>query len=191
MPEQRVGLHLDQLMLRRGSISVSVVLVPIEMVQLHRDDRARLWVLNLKRALQDADLQPVIPVKLTDQVARLVTQGELLAVTREHNLGDVNAEELPFLSLAQTVKEDVVDSTLSTADDSFASILIEEAWLVLHIDLFLQLEVVLAEDENLSLKGHVDICATADSREDLNCLTLAVDRSNQTQIIRREEVDLI
>ena len=161
MPEQRVGLHLDQLMLRRGSIAISIVLVPIEMVQLHRDDRARLWVLNLKRALQDADLQPVIPVKLTDQVARLVTQGELLAVTREHNLGDVNAKELPFLSLAQTVKEDVVDSTLSTADDSFASILIEEAWLVLHIDLFLQLEVVLAEDENLSLESHVDICATA------------------------------
>ena len=124
MPEQWVSLHLDQLMLGRGSISVSVVLVPIEMVQLHRDDRARLWILNLERALQDADLQPVIPVKLTDQVARLVTQGELLAVTREHNLGDVNAEELPFLGLAQTVEQDVVDSTFSTADDSFASILI-------------------------------------------------------------------
>ena len=46
----------------------------------------------------------MVPVKLTDQVPCLVTEGELFGVTGEHDLGDVDAEKLALLGLAQTVE---------------------------------------------------------------------------------------
>ena len=63
--------------------------------------------------------------------------------------------------------------------------------LVLHIDLLFQLKVALAKDEDLPLEGDVDVRGGADCREDLNSLTLAVDRCNQAEIVRAEEVDLV
>ncbi len=99
----------------------------------------------------------MIPVKLADQVACLVTKSELFRIAREHDLRDVNAEELPLLGLAQTVEQDVVDGTFGATNDGFAPIFVKEARLVLHINLLLELEVTFTEDEDLALQSHIDI----------------------------------
>ena len=62
------------------------------MVQLDGDDAARLWVLDLECAIENADLQPMVAIKLREQIASLVTQRELLGVSGEHDLGDVDAK---------------------------------------------------------------------------------------------------
>jgi len=64
VPEKRVGLHLDDLVLRGSSVTLSVVLEALQVIQLHWDNRASLWVLDLKSAVQNTDLQPVVSVEL-------------------------------------------------------------------------------------------------------------------------------
>ena len=51
------------------------------MVQLDGDDAAGLWVLDLKCAVEDTDLKPMIAIELRDQVSSLVAQCELLGVS--------------------------------------------------------------------------------------------------------------
>ena len=109
------------------------------MVQLDGDDAARLWVLDLKCAIKDADLQPMIAIKLRDQVSSLVTQRELLRVSGEHDLSDIDAKQLTLLRLAQTVEQDIVDGTFLAANDRFAAILVQVHRLVFHVDLLLEL----------------------------------------------------
>ena len=157
VPEQRMSLDLDQLVRGSFGITISVVLEAVQMVKLDRDDRARLRVLNLKRTIQNADLQPVITVKLRDQLTSLVSQSELLGVSGEHDFGDIDTEELALLSLAQAIEKDVVDSSFLATNDRFSTILIQEHRLILHVDLFLELQVVLAEDQNLAFECHIDV----------------------------------
>ena len=157
MPKQWMSLHLDKLVLTRGGISFSVVLETLEVIQLHWNDRASLWVLDLECSIEDADLQPVVTIKLRNQITCLIAQGEFLRVAREHDLRDVDTEELSLLRLAQTVKQNVVDCSFLATDDGFAAILVQEHRLVLHVDLLLQLQVALAEDENLAFECHIDV----------------------------------
>ena len=161
------------------------------MVQLDGDDAARLWVLDLECAIENTDLEPMIAIKLRDQVSSLVTQSELLGVSREHDLGDVDAKQLTLLGLAQTVEQDVVDGAFLAANDRFSTVLVQVHRLVLHVDLLLQLQVTLAEDEDFSFKSDIDVRAGPHGREDFDSLTLAIDRCNQTEIIAAEEVDLV
>ena len=191
VPEEWMRLDFNQLVRWRFSITISIVLEAVQMVKLDRDDRARLGVLNLERTIQDADLKPVITVELWDQLTSLVGEGELFRVPGEHDLGNVDAEELTLLGLAQAVEKDIVDSSFLATNDRFPAIFIQEHRLVLHVDLFLQLQVVLAEDEDLAFECHIDVRWWTDCREDLDSLALAVDCGNQTQIIWREEVDLV
>ena len=158
VPEQRVSLDLDQLVRGSFGFTISVVLEAVQMVKLDWDDRARLRVLNLERTIQNADLEPVITVELRDQLTSLVSKSELFGVSREHDLGNIDAEELALLCLAQTVEEDIVDSAFLTTNDRFSTVLIQEHRLILHIDLFLQLQVVLAKDQNLAFECHIDVC---------------------------------
>ena len=74
------------------------------MIELHRNDRTGLRVLDLECAVQDADLEPVVPVELGDQVSRLIAEGELLGVAREHDLCNVDTEDLTLLCLALAVE---------------------------------------------------------------------------------------
>ena len=74
------------------------------MIELHRNDRAGLRVLDLECAVQDADLKPVVPVELGDQVSCLIAEGELLGVAREHDLSNVNTEDLALLRLALAIE---------------------------------------------------------------------------------------
>ena len=53
------------------------------------------------------------------------------------------------------------------------------------------MQVALSKDQNLPLESNIDVRAGAHRREDLNCLALAVDRGDQAQVVRREEVDLV
>jgi len=99
----------------------------------------------------------MISIKLRNQIPRLVAKSEFLGVTREHNLGDIYAKKLSFLSLAQTVEKDIVDSALLTADNSLFAIFVQVHRLILHVDLLFQLQVALTKDQDLSFKGHVDI----------------------------------
>ena len=157
MPEQGVRLHFDELVGRGGRVALSIVLEALEMVKLYGDDAARLWVLDLKGAVEDTDLQPMVTIKLRDKISRLVAEGELLAVSREHDLGDVNAEKLPLLGLAQTIEQDVIDGTFLAADDSFTTILVKVHRLILHVDLLFQLQVALTEDEDFPFKSDIDV----------------------------------
>ena len=161
------------------------------MVQLDGDDAARLRVLDLECAIENADLQPMIAIKLRDQVASLVTQCELLGVSGEHDLGDIDAKELTLLRLAQTVEQDIVDCALLAANDRFAAILVQMHRLVLHVDLLLELQIALAEDEDFPLKRNVDVRAGAYGGEHFHGLTLTVDSCNQAEIVAAEEVNLV
>lgn len=133
----------------------------------------------------------MVPIKLRNQVASLVAEGELVRVSREHDLGDVDAEHLPFLGLAHAVEQDVVDGALSTTHDGLSAVFVEENGLVLHVNLLFQLQVALPKDENLPFKGNVDISGGADSTENFDCLTFAIDSGDQTQVVGVEEVDLV
>ena len=161
------------------------------MIKLDRNDGARLGVLDLKRAIEDADLQPMVAIELRDQVTSLVAEGKLLAVAREHNLRDVHAKELAFLGLTKRVEQDIVDSAFCAAYDSLTAVLIEVHGLILHVDLLLQLQVLLAKDQDLALQGHIDVRRGAYRAENLYSLALTVDRCDQAEVVRREEVDLI
>ena len=76
----------------------------------------------------------MITIELRDQVTGLVAEGKLLGVAREHDLSNVDAEELTLLRLAQTIEQNVVDRAFLATDDSLSSIFIEELRLVLHVD---------------------------------------------------------
>ena len=80
VPEKWVSLHLNQLVRGRGRIALSIVLEALQVVELHGDNAARLRIFDLESAIQDADLQPMIPIELRDQVTGLIAQGELLGV---------------------------------------------------------------------------------------------------------------
>ena len=179
VPEKRMGLHLDELVSGSGSLALRVILEALHMVKLDRNDGARLGILDLKGAIEDADLQPMVAIELRDQVTSLVAEGKLLAVAREHDLRDVHAEELALLGLAERVEQDIVDSAFSAAHDSLSAILVEEHGLILHVDLLLQLQVLLAKDQDLALQGHIDVRRGAHRTENLHSLTLTVDCCNQ------------
>lgn len=88
----------------------------------------------------------MIPIELRDQVSVLVNEGEFLRIAREHDLVDIDLEELLLLRLALGFEQNVVNRTFKAADDSFRSIFIHVLRLVVHHDLLLKLEVSLAED---------------------------------------------
>ena len=157
MPEERMSLNLNELVGRCGSVTLCVVLEALKMVQLDRDDRAGLRILDLKGTVQDADLEPMVAIELRDQVTSLIAQGKLLRIAREHDLCDIDTEQLALLSLAKTIKQDVVNSAFRTTDNGLATIFIQVRRLVFHIDLLLQLQVVFAEDKNLSLERNIDV----------------------------------
>ena len=73
MPEKRVSLDLNELIGRCGSISISIVLETLEMVELDWNDWAWLGVLDFEGTVIDADLEPMISIELGDQVTRLIT----------------------------------------------------------------------------------------------------------------------
>jgi hypothetical protein len=56
MPEQWMGLHLNQLILRSGRQSLRILLEVIQVVQLNWNDGARLWILNLKDSIEITEL---------------------------------------------------------------------------------------------------------------------------------------
>ena len=161
------------------------------MVKLDRNHRAGLRVLDLEGTVKDADLQPMVAIELRDQVTGLVAKGKLLAVAREHNLRDIHAEELALLGLAKRIEQDIIDCAFSAAHDSLSAVLVKEHGLILHVDLLLQLQILLSKDQDLALQGHIDVCRGAHGAENFHSLALAVDRCNQAEVIRREEVDLI
>jgi len=133
----------------------------------------------------------MISIELRDKVSCLVTEGKLFRITREHDLGNVDTEDLAFLSLGQTVEQNVVDCALSASNDSLTSIFIQVHGLIFHVDLLLELQVCLAKDEDFPFECDIDVCGGAYSREDFHSLTLAIDSGNQAQVIRGEEVDLV
>ena len=56
VPEERMRLHLDQLVGRSCCVALSIVLEALQVVKLNRDDASRLGVLDLKCAIEDANL---------------------------------------------------------------------------------------------------------------------------------------
>ena len=64
VPEKRVSLHLNDLVFRSRCLTFGVILEPVHMVELNGDNRTSLGVLDLEGAVEDADLQPVIAIKL-------------------------------------------------------------------------------------------------------------------------------
>lgn len=81
MPEKRMSLHFDDLIFRGSGISLCVVLETAQVIKLNWYDGACLWILDLKGAVQNTELQPMISIELRNQVPRLVTESEFLRVT--------------------------------------------------------------------------------------------------------------
>jgi len=125
----------------------------------------------------------VISVELSEQVTSLVYESEFLSVTGEHDLCDIDTEKLFLLCLALAVEENVVDSSLFTAHDCLLSIFIKVRRLILHVDLLLEFQILLAEDEDLPLTGDIYIVLGSNSREHFHSLRLAADRCNEVQVI--------
>ena len=103
---------------------------------------------------------------------------------------DVDFEKLLLLSLALRVKQNVVDCTFETTNDSLGAIFVHVGWLVVHDNLLFELQVGLAENQNFTLTSNVNFGSGANSRENFNSLILAVNCSNQPEVIRGEEVNL-
>ncbi len=127
------------------------------MVQLDGNDGASFRIFDLKGAIENTDLEPMISIELRNQVSCLVTEGKFLRVTGEHDFGDVNAKDLPLLCLRQTIEKDVIDCSFSATYDSFFAIFIQKHGLVLHVDLLFELQVLLAKDEDFPLESDVDV----------------------------------
>ncbi len=127
------------------------------MVQLDGNDGACFGIFDLKGSIENADLEPMVSIELRNQVSCLVTKGELLRVTGEHDLSDVNTENLPLLCLRQTIEKDVVDCSLSAAYNSFLAVFIQKHGLILHVDLLFELQVLLAKDEDFPFKSDIDV----------------------------------
>lgn len=110
MPKQRMSAHFDysELTALIFLVSIWIVRVPIKIVELDGYNSTCLWVFDLKMLFVRRKLQPVVSVKLRDQISRDVDQCELLCVAAEHDLADVNFELLFLFCLFHRVKDDVV-----------------------------------------------------------------------------------
>lgn len=161
--------------LRTLGVSVCLVTVPAEVVELDRDHAARLGVLNFEIALSKRELQPVIPVELANQVALRVHQGKLLGVSGEHNLVDVDLEGLLFACFLVRIKQNVVHCAFAAAHNRLFAVLVHENGLLLHDDLLFETQVCLAKNENFTLTGHINIILAADCREHLDRFGLGTD----------------
>ena len=184
MPKQWVGLHFNKVVLCLRWLLVRRVLEILQMVELHWDDRPGFWVLDLKLALHKTKLEPVISVKLRQQVPCLVDKGKLLGVSCKHDFLDVTGEELLLLCLAETVEEDVVYGTFLTPDDGLLAVFVQEHGLVFHVYLLFQFQVLLPEYQDFPFAGNVYIVLRANSAEHFDCLGLAADGGYQVQVIR-------
>jgi len=134
-----VRLDLTDLTLSLTASAISVHRETFKIIQDHWNDGTCLWVFDLEHRICEAKLEPVIAIKLRDQVTVLIDKRELLGITREHHLVDVDFEQLLFLGLTLGVEEDVVYRALVAADDGFGAVFIHERRLVVHHDLFLEL----------------------------------------------------
>lgn len=125
----------------------------------------------------------MVSVELGNQVTVLIDECKLLGVTREHHLVNVNLEKLLLLRLALRFEEDVVDRSFLAAYDGFDPVLVHVLRLVIHHDLLLQLQVSLAEYQNLSFARNIDIGVRANSRENFDSFILAVDSGDESQVV--------
>ena len=104
----------------------------------------------------------MVPIELRKQVPCRVDQSELLGVATKHNFADVHLELLLLFGLLDRVKHYVVHGSLPAADDSFLAVFIHVHRLLVHHNLFLQLQVCLAENQDLPFASDVNIILRSD-----------------------------
>jgi len=89
-----VSCNLNHPVLRLRRVLVRAITETLEVVQTYRDHAASLRVLNFKVCLIKTVLEPVIAIKLADQVTLGVGECKLLCVSREIDFRDVKLELL-------------------------------------------------------------------------------------------------
>lgn len=132
----------------------------------------------------------MISVELGNQISLFIDKSKLLGVSGEHNLLDVDLEKLFLLGFTLRVKQDIVDCSLKTAYDGFGAIFIHVRWLIVHDDLLLKFQISFAKDQNLAFTSNIHFSRRTNSWENFNSLVLAVNCCDQSQVVRREEVNL-
>lgn len=86
MPEERMSLDFDKLVECHITAIIFINMEPFKVFEMYRHYRAVIRILDLKGAISQIDLKPVVPIELADQVGRGVTERELLGVPGEHHL---------------------------------------------------------------------------------------------------------
>lgn len=99
----------------------------------------------------------MVPIELREQVPCGVDQSEFLGVATEHNFSDVHLKLLLLSGLLDRVKHNVVHGSLSAADNCFLAIFIHVHRLLVHYNLFLQLQICLAENQDFPFASDVNI----------------------------------
>lgn len=161
--------HLNNLCFRRLSRSISILRIVTKVIKLNGDDRSSFWVFDLESFLCICELQPMITVKLGDQITLLVNESEFLCISREHNFRDVHFETLSFVTnIIKSIEKNVANSSFSATNDGFFTILIHIEGLVIHHNLLFELQISFAEDQNLAFASHKDVLGRTDSREDFD-----------------------
>jgi hypothetical protein len=92
-------------------------------------------------AVSKRELKPVVSVELSHEVSLSVDQRELLSVPTKHTLTNVKLKLLLFLSLLQSIKQNVVYSSFTAANNCFFSVLVHIHGLVLKYNLLFQFQV--------------------------------------------------
>lgn len=161
------------------------------MVKLDGNNLTGFRILDLKGTFQDRKLQPMVPVKLRDQISWLVTKGELFGISWKHDLRDVNTKKLFLLRFGIRVEKHIVDGAFCTTDDRLLAILIKISRLMFHINLLFQFEIAFAKNEDFPLQSHIDVLVWTHGRENLHRFTFAWYCGDQAQIVWAEEVHLM
>ena len=161
------------------------------MVKLDGYNLASFRILDLKGTFQDRKLQPMVPIKLRDQISWLVTKSKLFGISWKHDLRNVNTKKLLLLRFRIRVEKNIVYCALSTAHNRLLAIFVEISRLMFHINLLFQFEVTFAKNEDFALQSHIDVLVWSHGRKNLHRFTFAGHCGNQAQIIRAKEVDLV
>ncbi len=169
--------HFNNRALCLRDLVFSIITKPVEIVKLHGDNGTSFGILNLKVAIIEWKLKPVISIELRHQVPLRVNKCKLLRVSAKHALAYIELKLLFFSRLLQSVKQDVVDCTFTTTNDSFLAVLVHVNWLMLEDNLLFQLQIRFSKYKNFSFTRDIYVISRTNCAENFYRFTFCANAS--------------
>jgi len=135
MPKKWMCCNFYYCTLSFCNLIAGIITKLVKIVELYGYDWTGLWILYLKMIIIKWELQPVISIKLWNQIALRINKGKLSRVSAKHAFANVKFKLLLFSCFFQSIEKYVVDCTFTTSNDCFFPILIHEYRLMLKNDL--------------------------------------------------------